>query len=203
MDSGGGYHAYWWLDPAATATDLDHAGRLLKALARCLGGDRTSVAASMRLPGSVNTKPERGGLCRVITLNDQCYPLSAFADLLTIHDLQFQKREKPYTTAQTVHTLQDRRLNPALIAAVETALCREYGGYRKTNGYLAALCPCGHAHDAPGRHFNFDSVHGVGLCFGRHGRLLLRELCEILEIRPAEYMAVGEPGDTNLIVFHG
>jgi len=40
--SGGGYHAYWWLDEPTT--DLERARRLLRGLASALHGDSLSVA---------------------------------------------------------------------------------------------------------------------------------------------------------------
>jgi hypothetical protein len=43
--SGGGYHAYWWLE--APTTDLDMARRLLGGLASALQGDSLSVAQSL------------------------------------------------------------------------------------------------------------------------------------------------------------
>ena len=91
---------------------------------------------------------------------------------------------------QTVHTVHRKSvncLNPDLIRAVIDRLCASYNGYIKPNGYVASLCPCGHAHDAPGQHFNFDPLHGVGLCFGRHGRMLLKDICAEIGINPADY----------------
>jgi len=71
--SGGGYHAYWWLD--TPTTDLQTARHLLRGLATALGGDRLSVAQSLRVPGSRNTKPSRGNaLCKVLELHERRYP---------------------------------------------------------------------------------------------------------------------------------
>ena len=71
--SGGGYHAYWWLD--TPTTDLHAARDLLRGLAAALGGDRLSVAQSLRVPGSRNTKPSRGNaLCKVLELHERRYP---------------------------------------------------------------------------------------------------------------------------------
>jgi hypothetical protein len=187
VDSGGGgFHAYWWLyEPAV---ELDRAKRMLQALTAYFSSDTLSVAQSLRLPNTYNTKPNRGGLCHVIDLTDHHYTLADFEALLPMRDWPLRKPKKPYITAQTVHTVQPvRALNPALIEAVVDGLYRNYGGYRKENGYIAALCPCGHAHDAPGKHFNFDPAHGIGVCFGRHGRILLKDICTSLGIRPANY----------------
>lgn len=71
IDSGGGLHAYWLLSEPVM---LDEGSRkqvagILRGLFGTLGGDPQyvkSVASVMRLPESVNTKPERGGA--VVTL---------------------------------------------------------------------------------------------------------------------------------------
>jgi hypothetical protein len=86
IDSGGGLHAYWFLfEPVA----LDETSRkrtvgILHGLFTALGGDPQyvkSAASIMRLPGSINTKPERGGV--IVSLlelhTDRRYPLSHFA----------------------------------------------------------------------------------------------------------------------------
>ncbi|MDL1900331.1 hypothetical protein FBR02_06135 [Anaerolineae bacterium CFX9] len=187
VDSGGGgFHAYWWLDKPTV--ELDRAKRMLQALTAYYSSDALSVAQSLRLPQTRNTKPHRGGLCHVIDFADHHYTLADFEALLPMRDWPLRKPEKPCITTQTVHTVQPvRPLNPALIEAVVDGLCRNYGGYRKENGYIAALCPCGHAHDAPGKHFNFDPTHGIGVCFGRHGRILLKDICTSLGIQPAVY----------------
>jgi hypothetical protein len=68
LDSGGGWHGYWLLDqPFHLQSDEDKqkiAG-ILRGLFAALGGDPEyvkTVAGIMRLPDSVNTKPERGGV---------------------------------------------------------------------------------------------------------------------------------------------
>jgi hypothetical protein len=183
---GGGFHAYWWLHEPTV--ELDRAKRMLQALTAYYSSDALSVAQSLRLPQTCNTKPYRGGLCYVIDFADHHYTLADFEALLPMRDWPLRKPKKPYITAQTVHTVRPvRPLNPALIEAVVDALCRNYGGCRKENGYIAALCPCGHAHDLPGKHFNFDPTHGIGICFGRHGRILLKKLSAILGVQPADY----------------
>jgi hypothetical protein len=85
IDSGGGLHAYWLLSEAVT---LDESSRkqvagILHGLFNALDGDPgyvKSVASVMRLPGSINTKPERGGaIVTVIELHpDRRYPLTDF-----------------------------------------------------------------------------------------------------------------------------
>lgn len=78
-------------------------------------------------------------------------------------------------------------VNTDLLHAVIDCLRTEFGGYVKANGYIAALCPYGHCRDYPGSHFNFDPLRGIGMCFGRHGRLRIEDLCAELGIEIALY----------------
>jgi hypothetical protein len=91
IDSGGGLHAYWLLcEPVMLADDAARirAASILRGLFSALGGDPgyvKSVASVMRMPESINTKPERGGV--VVTLlelhPERRFPLEAFAWLET------------------------------------------------------------------------------------------------------------------------
>ena len=75
--SGGGVHAYWWLDQPTT--DWVRARQALRHLQDRLGSDRSSLAQSLRVPGSQNTKPQRhNALCHVLLLNNTRYPLKRF-----------------------------------------------------------------------------------------------------------------------------
>jgi len=86
IDSGGGWHCYWLLDIPYLLTgeaERKYAAVLLHGLFKALDGDPgyvKSVASVMRLPGLVNTKPERGGACvSIIDFEpERRYPLSAF-----------------------------------------------------------------------------------------------------------------------------
>ncbi len=86
IDSGGGLHAYWLLSEPVMLDENSRkqAAGILRRLFSALGGDPQyvkSVASVMRLPNSLNTKPERGGV--IVTLvelhPDRRYPLSDFA----------------------------------------------------------------------------------------------------------------------------
>ena len=87
LASGGGWHGYWLLEqPFTLGTDADKQkiAAILRGLFLALGGDPgyvKSVASVMRLPDSVNTKPERGGVVVEIVESDPewRYPLSDFA----------------------------------------------------------------------------------------------------------------------------
>lgn len=86
LDSGGGWHVYWLLDQPFELEDdtaREQIANTLHGLFAVVGGDpeyAKSVASLMRLPDSVNTKPERGGIVAVITEfhPDRRYPLAAF-----------------------------------------------------------------------------------------------------------------------------
>ncbi|MBK8034693.1 MAG: hypothetical protein IPK17_35360 [Chloroflexi bacterium] len=87
IDSGGGLHAYWLLSEPTSLIDeaaRKQAAGILRGLFSALGGDPQyvkSVASVMRLVGSVNTKPERGGvIVTVVELHRlRRYPLTDFA----------------------------------------------------------------------------------------------------------------------------
>ena len=87
VNSGGGWHAYWLLDePFIMNTDADRekAASLLRGLFKALGADEgyaKSVASLMRLPGSLNTKPERNNaLVAFVEVHpDRRYSLADFA----------------------------------------------------------------------------------------------------------------------------
>jgi hypothetical protein len=87
LDSGGGWHGYWLLDePFHLQTDADRqkiAG-ILRGLFAALDGDPEyvkTVAGIMRLPDSVNTKPERGGVVVSVVESyaERRYALDTFA----------------------------------------------------------------------------------------------------------------------------
>lgn len=85
-DSGGGWHAYWLLDEAfilETDDDKQKISQIMQGLFTALDGDEgyvKSVASIMRLPNSINTKPERNNaLVQVVEWQpDRRYSLSNF-----------------------------------------------------------------------------------------------------------------------------
>ncbi len=82
VDSGGGWHGYWLLEkPFLLGNDADRqkVANLLRGLFAILDGDSQyvkSTASVMRLPDSINTKPERGGV--VVTMLE-CHPDRRYA----------------------------------------------------------------------------------------------------------------------------
>jgi len=186
VHSGGGYHAYWLLEEPTT--DLYRARQVLQGLARTFGGDGLSPAQSLRLPGSVNHKPERGGaVCHLVESSDCHYCLSDFGPFIPpVPSLQTRR-----TAARTANPPKSKNLNMQLIHSITTVLYRDYAarGQRRSD-WLAALCPCGHARDSPGAHFYFNPAIGCGRCHGRHGTLRLTDLCSVLGIDAATYGGV-------------
>jgi|GEM_PF-1897684 hypothetical protein len=76
--TGGGWHGYWLLEALLEITDGNRADieRTLKGLAKATGGDRAvaEIARVMRLPGTINTKPERNNArCEVVSVTDRRY----------------------------------------------------------------------------------------------------------------------------------
>lgn len=72
VDSGGGVHALWAIQPVpVTRETLPILKATLRGLARAVRGDTAvaELARVLRLPGTINTKPERDGArCEVIDL---------------------------------------------------------------------------------------------------------------------------------------
>jgi len=190
VSSGRGLHLYWHLTEPTRAWDT--AGRILHGLAAQFNGDPAmSVAQSMRLPGTMNTKPGReSALCQILEHHpERRYSLAEFAPILGKSVLEestrvTQRCAKPNCASSLVgrRSTSFAELNSVLVETVVQRLVCDYGGYMKANGWVAAYCPCGHMHDRPGAHFGFNPEYGVGVCFGRHGRLRLIDLCPLLGI---------------------
>lgn len=171
--SGGGFHAYWWLDIPLTDGALGIT--LLHAIATVLGGDRLSVAQSMRLVGTRNTKPHRHqALCHVLVANSTRHRKEDFYPLMP--------RASP-----TYARYQPRKLNPHLIHAITERLITQYGGTLQRNGWLACCCPLPHTHDSVGQHFFFKPDIGFGICHGKHGAMRLDALCAALSVHSQDY----------------
>ena len=186
VHSGGGYHAYWLLDEPTR--DLHLARQVLQGLARAFGGDGLSPAQSLRLPGSVNHKPERGGaVCQLVENSDRHYRSSDFSPFIPSVPHLPERR----TAAQAAHPFNSNNLNVQLVHAIITVLYRDYAARdQRRSDWLASLCPCGHARDSPGAHFFFNPTIGCGRCHGRHGTLRLTDLCSVLGIDAATYGGV-------------
>jgi hypothetical protein len=164
--SGGGYHAYWWLQ--APTRELDKARHILHALAASLGGDHMSIAQSLRLVGSINTKPVRNGAaCQIIELGEQRYTLPDFTGLLP--SPPSPRKSVPYEqiadlTATFAHTLSLQ-------------------GYTRRGDWLNGPCPYSSRHKHGDRHpsFGFNTRTSYGFCHVC-GSMLLKELCSVLGI---------------------
>ena len=186
VHSGGGYHAYWLLDEPTR--DLHMARQVLQGLARTFDGDSLTPAQSLRLPGTVNHKPERGGaLCHLVESSDRHYRLSDFQPFVPPTDYPLARRP----AARTANPPNSKNLNVQLIHAITTELYRDYAAReQRRSDWLACLCPCGHARDSPDAHFFFNPAIGCGRCHGRHGTLRLTDLCSVLGIDAADFGGV-------------
>jgi hypothetical protein len=173
------YHVYWFIQPTS---ELAEADRVLRGLAQHFGGDVSMTSdQSLRLVGGQNTKRNRNNWrCQIVSLHpDRKYTLGAFRSVLpslpapTPHIHVRLPSSEVYLTADKFRTARQ---------AVESALYRDFGGYLKPNGFVAALCPYGHTRDYPGNHFSWNSRSGVGYCFGRHATVNLLDLADRLGV---------------------
>jgi hypothetical protein len=171
--SGFGTHAYWLLAEPTSA--LDQSDKLLAGLSQALGGDRMTIAQSMRLPGTFNLKPGRGGQpCRLL----ECHPqrLYAVQDFAMYLPVSRDVRREAHLSCQVDSLYLDE-----LAEVIAEALITDYGGLPKQSGWIASLCPAGHCRDHPGKHFYFHPQLRLGHCFGRHGRMLLKDLKQLVD----------------------
>lgn len=166
--SGGGYHAYWWLDEPTT--DLNAARLLLRGMAAALGGDRLSVAQSLRVVSSTNTKQSRGNaLCRLVELHERRYCINDFAAYL------------PRPTPRPAQSVIPYVPNADLIAQVTQAFMGRGGRLRGDWVNGACPFPSNHKHDDRHPSFGFNTSTGYGFCHVC-GTLLLKDLCPALGI---------------------
>jgi hypothetical protein len=171
--SGHGLHLYFYL--TEPTCDWTLSTRLLKGMAAYFNGDSViSIAQSMRLPGTMNCKPGKPPvLCYLLdhhpkrryTVDDLCCAFNIWSASAP-RRVASQHR---YDAACNTANIGDP--NPALVQEVMQCLITGYGGRMQANGWLATRCPCGHRRDGVGAHFGFNPAWGMGVCFGRHGRL--------------------------------
>jgi hypothetical protein len=177
VSSGGGYHAYWWLNEPTT--DLNTARLLLRGLAEALGGDSLSVAQSLRVVGSGNTKPSRGNaMCSLLELHERRYALHNFAAYLP--------SPSPRPTLQRSQITTPYIPSADLIALVVSALMQRGG---KMHGdWVNGACPFPERHKNADQHasFGFNMRSAYGFCHVC-GTLLLKDLCAALNVRPSDH----------------
>ena len=180
--SGGVGHEHWyWLLDAPTS-DMAKVDLILHGLARWLGADPILTRAqAMRLPGTLNPKPDReNNLCHLLELHpERCFSLTQFEPYIVDVEAS-QRRSSPRPTMTTLHWTKEEYTE--MIHAVEHCLLTTFDGFYKPNGWLSAICPCGHAYDRPGMHFGFSAQYAVRHCFGRHLTMILPELCAELRL---------------------
>ncbi len=182
VHSGHGYHLYWYLE--TPTRDFAQADKVLRALALQFKGDeKMTVAQSLRLPGTWNTKPGRDNvLCSLVQYHpDWRYSLSAFSQYVREAERQarvYRRRAMPAEAEVSLHG--DAR--QAAIDAVTDAVIQQLDGHLKPNGFIAARCPYCHHIDRPGMHFSYQPASGWGYCFGKHGKVSLTEMCELFGV---------------------
>lgn len=87
VDSGGGYHAYWFLDtfyPTPDDETRDDANGIVRGLAFHMHGDpaATDLARIFRIPGTDNIKPDVMKTAEIIEFHPELrYPISVFAGM--------------------------------------------------------------------------------------------------------------------------
>jgi hypothetical protein len=178
--TGGGYHAYWWLNEPLT--DMPLARHLLRGLAQLTGGDSLSPAQILRLPQTLNTKPHRrNALCHAIVLNDNRYPIETFTSLIPQPKPTLPR---PILRRRVSQISSGKTLNPDLIQAVSQYLFSL--GYVQRGDWLCGPCPYPENHHNDDQHhsFGFNVQTGYGNCY-RCGSMLLKELCNMIGIHPA------------------
>ncbi len=181
VSSGRGYHAYWYL--REPTQDFRTADNLLKGLARQFDADdNMTTAQSMRIAGTCNTKPNRDNApCHLVEFHPQrLYDLAAFTTYIQ------PKREisKVHDRCPMKSRVLDTRTFQEFTQMMSQLLIRNFDGYEKRNGWIASLCPCGHTKDHVGSHFNFHPKRGVAYCFGKHGRIALNDLWDLIQSVP-------------------
>lgn len=182
--TGGGYHAYWWLDEPLS--DMRLARGILRSLQQVAKSDTLSPVQSLRLVGSRNTKPDRdNALCRIVEINHSYHSVQDFEPLLS------RLPAKPSTLSSHCRTLQctSNTINPAVLHAVSDQL--RYMGYVAQGDWLCGPClyPAHHQHGDAHHSFGFNVGSGYGNCF-RCGSFLLKDICTSLGIDAAAYGGV-------------
>lgn len=183
--TGGGYHAYWWLEEPLS--DMALARSILRGLQRTARSDPLSPVQSLRLVGFGNTKPGRNNaLCRIIEMSDICYGVEAFSPLL------FCPTAKPPATPslhRTSRPTSATSINPTVLQAVSDHLIGM--GYIQQGDWLSGPClyPAHHQHGDVHHSFGLNVQSGYGNCF-RCGSMLLKDICASLGMHPNDYGGV-------------
>ncbi|HVU10336.1 MAG TPA: hypothetical protein VHD90_03620 [Phototrophicaceae bacterium] len=178
VHTGRGFHAYWFLE--TPTTDFALADRAIRGLGQHLNGDSAlSVAQSMRLPMTINTKAGRDeAVCEFITYHpDRRYELEEFKPFLP----------KPHRRLSRLHARQSqagdaREIAPSSLDALTAAVLQQLDGRWRSNGFIAARCPYPHEKDHPGMHFSYNAESGWGYCFGKHGKMPPATLAQLLGV---------------------
>ena len=194
VSSGGGYHAYWVLEQPTR--NLFRAERILAGLATYTNGDTTMSADQiMRLPGTINHKPDRKKApCEIIDGNPNLYTLNDFrsfeADIIIPPPvIPILTLKQIHHASSSTHQSETDILNPNLVDAITKEFQRR-GGFMKDNGWMAVYCPYGHKHDRfPGDHAYWNPQKGILHCFGdsHPDNTFTYNVAQLLDINVDEY----------------
>ena len=178
--SGRGCHAFWWLQHPMT--DLVRAEGILRGLADWLDGDRSmSVDQVMRLPTSINTKPQRHHApCRILDLNTHRYSLDDFHAFEPTSPPSTLSKSTPFSCRPKRRHRQ--KLNRALMSAITDHLIRDYGAELQENGWYRCHCLLHHNDDSRKDHASWSPERGLFRCFGKHGNRLAWQVAQVLHI---------------------
>jgi hypothetical protein len=181
--SGGGTHLYWLLE--TPTFEIERAEAIIKGMAIWLKADPTmSSDQIMRLPGTINNKPQRGDApCEILRYTSHEYHLDDFFgyELLTQAIRPTPRQIIPRRRGQ--ENPANGRLNDTLSDAILRELERQYAATPKGDGWYACYCPFDHRRDRfPGDHAYYNPEIGLFNCFGKHPQLLNHELASHLNL---------------------
>ena len=176
--SGHGIHAYWLL--SQPAHDIARARQVLHGLAAVLRGDAMSPAQSLRLPGTLNLKPQRDPTrCKILRWHpERRYRLDNFARYASASCRTRAPSCSPIRKATG-------RLNPRVVDALTKCFLAQ--GFKARGTWLSGPCvyPEHHAHGDARPSFGYNTATGYGFCHVC-GTLLTKDICRAMGIDPAD-----------------
>ena len=160
VDSGGGYHCYWLLtEPWLLSSDAERerARRLQARWVKHMGGDKAAsdIGRVLRVPGSLNCKPEYGTPRPVVLLdlrNDRRYDVADLEALLPAPEpapapaARAVVRQEPATGPRTGRASASEVIARFNAEHSVESLLASYGATRTGDGH-ACNCGVAHSHD--------------------------------------------------------
>lgn len=188
--SGGGTHLYWVLE--TPTTEIERAESIIKGMALWLKADSTMTGDQiMRLPGTINTKPQRrDAACEILRYTSHEYYLDEFFgyELLTQATQPTALKIGTHPRHRGRENSANVKLNDRLSDAILRELERRYAASPRGDGWYACYCPFEHRRDRfPGDHAYYNPEIGLFNCFGKHPQLLNHELATYLNLDVNSY----------------